>query len=208
MLKRDEGAHDEKDRLTGGKESRGLRWVANARCGLPGEEEGDLATACSFLGACSFVGRNVSGSVFVPCNPTPISNPVLGLHNDDVLRSIGLSADDDTISLFASGNELGQDPNCQPAAFNYCGHQFGSFAGQLGDGAALSLGIVEDIATGRTEIQLKGSGKTPFTRAGLSGRKKLPALAKEMVMMAALQRLGVPTVSSLSLRSHSLKNCT
>ena len=72
---------------------------------------------------------------------------------------------------------------CKPAAFNYCGHQYGSFAGQLGDGAVVSLGTTPSHRDGLLEVQLKGLGPTPFTREGLSGRKDAASLVKEWVQI-------------------------
>lgn len=71
-------------------------------------------------------------------------------------------------ALFFSGNAL--LPGAEPAAHCYCGHQFGQFAGQLGDGAAMYLGEVCTAAGERWELQLKGAGPTPFSRcAGARG---------------------------------------
>eukprot|EP00854_Cymbomonas_tetramitiformis_P015938 gene15938-18897_t len=93
-----------------------------------------------------------------------------------------------------------------PAAFAYCGVQFRSFAGQLGDGAVVSLGEVRQrmpLGGARSdellELQLKGAGPTPFTREGISGRKKLGSLLKEAVMMEVLTKAGVRTSRAIAV---------
>ena len=121
------------------------------------------------------VSRIVKGSIFAEAELQPVKNPSLVCASPDALQLLGLpyKAQSDytgteisNICAYLSGNE--KLPGSQPSAHVYCGHQFGSFAGQLGDGAAMYLG--EAISTDpdgseqRWELQLKGSGLTPFSR--------------------------------------------
>uniref|UniRef100_A0A8D0N2L3 Selenoprotein O n=1 Tax=Sus scrofa TaxID=9823 RepID=A0A8D0N2L3_PIG len=89
-----------------------------------------------------------------------------------------------------SGNAL--LPGSEPAAHCYCGHQFGQFAGQLGDGAAMYLGEVCTAAGERWELQLKGAGPTPFSRQA-DGRKVLRSSIREFLCSEAMFHLGIPT---------------
>ncbi len=79
-------------------------------------------------------------------------------------------------------------PGSDPAAHNYCGHQFGHFAGQLGDGAAISLGEVVNARGQRWEVQLKGAGLTPYSRAA-DGRKVLRSSIREFLASEAMFHL-------------------
>ncbi|XP_020838552.1 protein adenylyltransferase SelO, mitochondrial isoform X3 [Phascolarctos cinereus] len=94
------------------------------------------------------------------------------------------------VELYFSGNAL--LPGSEPAAHCYCGHQFGSFAGQLGDGAAMYLGEVLGTAGQRWELQLKGAGLTPFSRQA-DGRKVLRSSIREFLCSEAMFHLGIPT---------------
>lgn len=92
---------------------------------------------------------------------------------------------------YFSGNKV--LPGAQPAAHCYCGHQFGAFSGQLGDGATMYLGEVISPATGaRTELQFKGAGKTPYSRTA-DGRKVLRSSIREFLCSELMWALGVPT---------------
>ncbi|XP_072452571.1 protein adenylyltransferase SelO, mitochondrial isoform X2 [Notamacropus eugenii] len=94
------------------------------------------------------------------------------------------------LELYFSGNAL--LPGSEPAAHCYCGHQFGSFAGQLGDGAAMYLGEVLGPSGQRWELQLKGAGLTPFSRQA-DGRKVLRSSIREFLCSEAMFHLGIPT---------------
>jgi len=89
-------------------------------------------------------------------------------------------------------------PGMQPWASNYGGHQFGHWAGQLGDGRAISLGEVIGVDGHRYELQLKGAGPTPYSR-GADGRAVLRSSLREFVCSEAMFHLGVPTTRALSL---------
>ncbi len=79
----------------------------------------------------------------------------------------------------------------------YAGHQFGNFVPQLGDGRAILLGEVVDAAGARRDVQLKGSGRTPFSRGG-DGRAALGPVLREYIVSEAMAALGVPTTRALA----------
>lgn len=118
--------------------------------------------------------RAVPGACFARVRPTPLRNPRLVAMSAPALALLGLEAGgpeaerEAEAALYFSGNRL--LPGSEPAAHCYCGHQFGSFAGQLGDGAAIYLGEVRGSRGARWELQLKGAGITPFSRYGAAGR--------------------------------------
>lgn len=118
--------------------------------------------------------RAVPGACFARVRPTPLRNPRLVAASLPALALLGLEAGgleaerEAEAALYFSGNRL--LPGSEPAAHCYCGHQFGSFAGQLGDGAAIYLGEVRGQRGARWELQLKGAGITPFSRYGAAGR--------------------------------------
>lgn len=113
--------------------------------------------------------RAVPGACFCRVRPSPLQNPRLVAMSLPALALLGLEAPvgdreaaEAEAALYFSGNRL--LAGSEPAAHCYCGHQFGSFAGQLGDGAAMYLGEVLGPRGERWEIQLKGAGLTPFSR--------------------------------------------
>eukprot|EP01034_Spumella_vulgaris_P034182 gene34182-42145_t len=124
-----------------------------------------------------------------------VKNPVLVAKSQSALDLIGLTPniDDSELAEYLSGNKI--IPGSQPAAHCYCGHQFGSFAGQLGDGATMYLGEVINPEGKRWELQLKGAGKTPFSRTA-DGRKVLRSSIREFLGSEALFYLNVPTTRS------------
>ena len=130
--------------------------------------------------------------------PRVPSNPYFIHAVSEVAESIGLEAANTKSSDFLnylSGKEV--YPNTQPFAMNYAGHQFGNWAGQLGDGRAIVLGEVEynnHIWT----LQLKGAGKTPYSRRG-DGLAVLRSSIREYLCAEAMHYLGVPTSRSLTL---------
>src|SRR6202000_1050133 len=85
----------------------------------------------------------------------------------------------------------------RPIAAAYAGHQFGHFVPQLGDGRAVLLGEVIDVDGVRRDIQLKGSGPTPFSRRG-DGRAALGPVLREYIVSEAMAALGIPTTRSLA----------
>lgn len=130
--------------------------------------------------------------------PTPVSAPRLLLWNESLARElqldpVRLSSAEQKGAVFAGNVEL---PGFQSIALAYAGHQFGSFVPSLGDGRAHLLGEVNDRNGVGREIQLKGSGRTRFSRGG-DGRCALGPAVRELIMGEAMFGLGVPTTRSL-----------
>ncbi|MBF69226.1 MAG: hypothetical protein CMQ29_16245 [Gammaproteobacteria bacterium] len=142
--------------------------------------------------------REVAGACFSRVAPTPVPNPTLVAHSPEVSAELGLSAADVTSEAFANvfaGNTVlsGMDPH----AMCYGGHQFGNWAGQLGDGRAIALGeVVRDSK--RQMLQLKGAGMTPYSRTA-DGLAVLRSSLREFLCSEAMFHLGVPTTRALSL---------
>ncbi|KAM5289221.1 protein adenylyltransferase SelO, mitochondrial [Ctenodactylus gundi] len=138
--------------------------------------------------------RPVPGACFSRARPEPLRSPRLVALSGPALALLGLREPDADAeaeaALFFSGNAL--LPGAEPAAHCYCGHQFGQFAGQLGDGAAMYLGEVCTAAGERWELQLKGAGPTPFSRQA-DGRKVLRSSIREFLCSEAMFHLGIPT---------------
>jgi len=131
--------------------------------------------------------------------PTPILNPKLVHWSPRALQLLDLNLNEikkPDIANYLSGNQL--LPGSQPIAHCYCGHQFGQFAGQLGDGRAISLGEIINRKGERWEIQLKGSGKTPYSRQA-DGRAVLRSSIREFLCSEAMHHLGIPTTRAATL---------
>ncbi len=130
--------------------------------------------------------------------PKPVKAPQLIALNDDLAKSLGLDADDlrstEGISALA-GN--GQFEGSDPIAMAYAGQQFGNWVPQLGDGRAVLLGEVVNPSGERFDIQLKGSGPTPYSRMG-DGRAWLGPVLREYIVSEAMACLGVPTTRALA----------
>lgn len=143
--------------------------------------------------------RQVLGAAWSPVVPTPVARPALLAHARDVAELIGLTDADVRDPQFAEvfgGNAL--YPGMQPYAACYGGHQFGNWAGQLGDGRAITLGEVINRRGERWELQLKGAGPTPYSRTA-DGRAVLRSSIREFLCSEAMHHLGVPTTRALSL---------
>ena len=143
--------------------------------------------------------RQVMGAAWSPAAPTPVPAPRLIAHSPEVAALVGLSADDVAAPWFAEvfgGNGL--LPGMQPYAAVYGGHQFGHWAGQLGDGRAITLGEVVNASGERWELQLKGAGPTPYSRRA-DGRAVLRSSIREFLCSEAMHHLGVPTTRALSV---------
>jgi uncharacterized protein YdiU (UPF0061 family) len=155
--------------------------------------------------------RQVMGACHSHVRPTPAPQPRLVAFSREVAASLGLSASDCETPAFVevfAGNRL--VPGMEPFAACYGGHQFGGWAGQLGDGRAITLGeaVVSEQAPAasadglvsgtRLELQLKGAGRTPYSRQG-DGRAVLRSSAREFLCSEAMHHLGVPTTRALSL---------
>ena len=136
--------------------------------------------------------------------PTPVPAPSWVAQNHDLLATCDLPphwlSTAEALSVF-SGNGLWD--GMAPSASVYSGHQFGHWAGQLGDGRALSLGEYAS-AMGNFEIQLKGAGKTPFSRMG-DGRAVLRSSIREYLCSEAMAGLGIPTTRALCLTASPLQ---
>ena len=133
-----------------------------------------------------------------PCQPTPVSAPQWLAFNSALAMQLRLPEQywltDAGLALF-SGNAL---PDwTKPLAHAYAGHQFGHFVPQLGDGRALLLAELEDAHGQLFDIQLKGAGRTPFSRGG-DGRAPLGPVLREYLVSEAMQALGVPTTRALA----------
>ncbi|MDM5221163.1 YdiU family protein [Peribacillus sp. NJ11] len=135
---------------------------------------------------------------FTSTNPTPVRSPELIILNDRVAASLGLDVQklqsDDGVAVFA-GNEVPE--GASPLAQAYAGHQFGHF-NMLGDGRAILLGEQILPQGERYDIQLKGPGRTPYSRGG-DGRAALGPMLREYIISEAMHGLGIPTTRSLAV---------
>jgi uncharacterized protein YdiU (UPF0061 family) len=131
-------------------------------------------------------------------DPSPVANPRLIKINEALAAELGLDADllaaPNGVAILA-GNRIAH--GSLPIALAYAGHQFGNFVPQLGDGRAILLGEVVDRHGVRRDIQLKGSGPTPFSRRG-DGRAALGPVLREYIVSEAMMALGIPTTRSLA----------
>jgi uncharacterized protein YdiU (UPF0061 family) len=140
--------------------------------------------------------RQTPGVLYSKANPTPVSNPRLLAWSADLARELGLAPpDEDDVKLLA-GNLVA--PTMQPYAACYAGHQFGNWAGQLGDGRAITLGEMVAPDGNTWELQLKGAGPTPYSRRA-DGRAVLRSSLREYLLSEAMHYLGVPTTRALGL---------
>lgn len=142
--------------------------------------------------------RQVHQSCYSFVLPKKPSNPSLIHASTEVASTIGLSQEDilsvDFLNIFSGSSVY---PNTKPFALSYAGHQFGNWAGQLGDGRAINLmEVAADNAT--YTLQLKGAGPTPYSRTA-DGFAVLRSSIREYLCAEAMHYLGVPTTRSLSL---------
>src|SRR5476649_189434 len=130
--------------------------------------------------------------------PTPVTAPKLVKINRALALQLGLDpeflASSEGIEILA-GNRVAE--GSEPIALAYAGHQFGNFVPKLGDGRAVLLGEVVDTTGVRRDIQLKGSGPTPFSRRG-DGRAALGPVLREYIISEAMHALSIPTTRSLA----------
>jgi uncharacterized protein YdiU (UPF0061 family) len=131
--------------------------------------------------------------------PTPVPDPYLVCHSPEALRLLDLDASEihrpELIETLA-GNQL--LPGMDAMAALYAGHQFGHFVPQLGDGRAILLGEVKNAAGEGWEVQLKGAGRTPYSRGG-DGRAVLRSSIREYLCSEAMHALGIPTTRALCI---------
>jgi len=140
----------------------------------------------------------VPNSCYSLVDPTPVSKPRLIGWSDEMAERLGLErpqADSGGEQILA-GNQI--TASMKPFAACYGGHQFGNWAGQLGDGRAIVLGELNDRQGGVWELQLKGAGPTPYSRHA-DGRAVLRSSLREFLASEAMYHLGVPTTRALAL---------
>lgn len=143
--------------------------------------------------------RQVYGACYSSVNPVSVSKPRLAAYSGDVAGILEIDDKDCLSEEFTqvfSGNRL--LPSMQPFATCYGGHQFGVWAGQLGDGRAINLGDVVNSRGERWALQLKGAGLTPYSRMA-DGLAVLRSSIREFLCSEAMFHLGVPTTRALSV---------
>jgi protein adenylyltransferase len=159
-----------------------LQWADAFIRALPGDPRSDNHT------------RQVRQACYSRVEPTAVPAPELLVLVPEVAALVGLEASPELVQVLAGNRVV---PGMAPYAACYGGHQFGTWAGQLGDGRAITLGEVRH--GGKTwELQLKGAGPTPYSRTA-DGRAVLRSSLRELVCSEAMFHLGVPTTRALSL---------
>jgi serine/tyrosine/threonine adenylyltransferase len=135
---------------------------------------------------------------YAQIDPTTVANPQLVIFNRSLAEELGLDPNviEPHAAAMFSGNELAEDS--KPIAMAYAGHQFGGFVPQLGDGRAILLGELRGRDGVLRDVQLKGSGRTPFSRGG-DGRAALGPMLREYLISEAMHALGIPTTRSLAV---------
>ena len=160
------------------------------------EEKVQVETGWNFDNSYARLPENV----FTRQDPTPVSSPQLILLNESLAGSLGLNAEalrsHDGVAVLA-GNQIPE--GAMPLAQAYAGHQFGYFT-MLGDGRAILLGEQMTPEHERLDIQLKGSGRTPYSRGG-DGRAAVGPMLREYIISEAMHALGIPTTRSLAVVS-------
>jgi uncharacterized protein YdiU (UPF0061 family) len=133
---------------------------------------------------------------FARVKPEPVKAPSLIAMNQPLARDLGMDGlDDPNVAAVFAGNAV--PGGAAPLAQLYAGHQFGQYNPQLGDGRAVLLGETVGPDGIRRDIQLKGSGRTPYSRMG-DGRAWLGPVLREYVVSEAMHALGVPTTRALA----------
>lgn len=143
--------------------------------------------------------RQVMSACYSAVSPSKVSAPVLVAYAKEMAEQLGLTESDCESEQFSSvfvGNEI--LAGMEPYAMCYGGHQFGHWAGQLGDGRAINLGEVVNAQNQRWALQLKGAGPTPYSRSA-DGLAVLRSSVREFLCSEAMYHLGVPTTRALSL---------
>ena len=143
--------------------------------------------------------RQINDACWSYAPPTPVADPQLLAYSREMADTLDFSAEDmasNELLQSLSGNIL--LPGMEAYATCYGGHQFGQWAGQLGDGRAIYLGELITQAGERWELQLKGAGPTPYSRRA-DGRAVLRSSLREFLCSEAMHHLGVPTTRALSL---------
>jgi len=160
---------------------------------LPVETAFTEVTGLNWTPGCQALGT----PFFTALRPTPLPDPYWVGRSEAAAHQLGLDPDwfasSDALEVF-TGNRL--LPGMTPLATVYSGHQFGVWAGQLGDGRAISLGRTDGGPDGELELQLKGAGRTPYSRGG-DGRAVLRSSIREFLCSEAMHGLGIPTTRAL-----------
>ena len=137
---------------------------------------------------------------FSKLSPTPVNQPEMVIFNQSLADQVGLKLGElsiDERTQFLCGNQIPQ--GIKPFAQAYAGHQFGNFT-ILGDGRAIVMGEHLTPSGHRIDLQLKGSGRTPYSRGG-DGRAALGPMLREYIISEAMHALGIPTTRSLAVVS-------
>lgn len=140
---------------------------------------------------------NLDTRLYHKQSPTPLDNPRIGHFNMQVAQQLGWADDDDLMARWVEilgGQYLPAD--FEPLAMAYAGHQFGQWAGQLGDGRGLLMAQVLDNNDTLQDLHLKGIGLTPYSRMG-DGRAVLRSTIREYLCGHALTQLGIPSSNAL-----------
>ncbi|WP_407429270.1 protein adenylyltransferase SelO [Arcticibacter sp.] len=151
---------------------------------FPGDDSGDRKP------------RQTPGVFYSKALPTPVQKPVLLAWSSDLADELGIASPEAADVDILGGNLV--TPSMQPYAACYAGHQFGNWAGQLGDGRAITLGEWETPGGKTFELQLKGAGPTAYSRRA-DGRAVLRSSVREYLMSEAMFHLGIPTTRALGL---------
>jgi len=147
------------------------------------------------LGFDNTYARELTG-LYLPVEPRGFAAPEALAFDEGLRQSLGLPDLDPEVGVrLYSGSVVAEDAS--PLAMAYAGHQFGGFSPQLGDGRAVLLGEVVDPEGQRWDLQLKGSGPTPFSRGG-DGFAAVGPILREYLVSRAMHHLGVPTTRVLS----------
>src|SRR5690606_41363339 len=134
--------------------------------------------------------RQTPNVLYSTVKPVGFARPKLILFNEELSQQTGLGKFDDEDLPFLAATDL--PAHVRTYATAYAGHQFGSWAGQLGDGRAIYAGEIKDEKGRTTELQWKGAGATPYSRSA-DGRAVLRSSLREYLMSEAMWYLGVPT---------------
>ncbi len=152
---------------------------------FPGDESGNVRP------------RQTPGMFYSKALPTPVSQVSLLAWSEELAKELGIEKPFEQNDINILGGNL-VTPSMYPYAACYAGHQFGNWAGQLGDGRAITLGELETASGPIWELQLKGAGPTAYSRRA-DGRAVVRSSVREYLMSEAMHYLKVPTTRALSL---------
>src|SRR3569833_1059793 len=135
---------------------------------------------------------------YEPVAPTPVPDPRLVALNIPLVRELGLDQEAKAPAAAALFSGIRLPDDATPIAMAYAGHQFGAVVPRLGDGRAILLGVLRARDGSLRDLQLKGSGLTPFSRNG-DGRAVVGPMLREYIISEAMYALGIPTTRSLAV---------